>query len=403
VDVRPRLLVLNQYYRPGVEATAFLLSELCRELAHDFDVTVVTGKVRGRRAPAHETDDGVEVFRVRSTAFARARLSLRAVNYATYLLGSLFRALRVRRPDVVLCMTDPPVIANIGLIAARRHRAPLVVVSQDVFPETAVELGHVTSPFVVGLLRRLIGTYLRRADRVVAIGERMRERLIEKGARAERVSVIPNWVDTTTLEPRPRHNEWSARNGLDDRFVVMHSGNVGHAQDLESLVRAAALLRDVDRLAIVIVGDGARRDELGALARDLGVDDLVTFLPYQERRELPLSLSSADVHVVGLARGLAGYVVPSRLYGILAVARPVIAAAEPASETAELVRAAGAGVLVEPGDPAALASAVREAAGGAIPLEALGAAGRAYVVEHADRSIAVERYRGLLRDVVAAA
>ena len=120
----------------------------------------------------------------------------------------------------------------------------------------------------------------------------------------------------------------------------MHSGNVGHAQDLDSLVRAATFLRDLDDLRITIIGMGARHAELIALAEQLEVDK-VTFAFYQPRSLLQQSLSAADVHVVGLASGLAGYVVPSRLYGILAVAKPVIVAADPESETAQVVDGGG--------------------------------------------------------------
>ena len=181
---RPRLLVLNQYYAPGVEATAHLLGELCADLAESFDLTVVTGLVRGSATPAgRSVENGVEVIRVRSTTYDRRKLASRGVNYATYLFQSVRAAFTVRKPDIVLCMTDPPIIADVALIVARRFGVPLVVVSQDVFPEIAVHLKRLENPLVVGLLRALIAAYLRRADRVVAIGETMRERLIEKGAR----------------------------------------------------------------------------------------------------------------------------------------------------------------------------------------------------------------------------
>jgi colanic acid biosynthesis glycosyl transferase WcaI len=385
--VRPRLLVLNQYYRPGPEATAVLLADLCRELARDFDVTVVAGGMRGARTARRSTDDGIEVVRVRSTSFRRANIWLRALNYATYLFGSLLTALRVPKADVVLCMTDPPVIGDVALFAARRFGAPLVVVSQDVFPETAIALRRATNPFVVGLLRAAIRFYLRRADRIVAIGETMRTRLVAKGAHPDRVSVIPNWVDTEVLVPQPRDNAWRERHGLGDSFVVMHSGNVGQAQDLDTLVRASTL---VDGVRVVIVGEGSRKDELVELADKLEAP--VTFLPFQSRDELPFSLSAADIHVVGLAPGLAGYVVPSRLYGILAVGRPVIAAAEAESETAQLVASVGCGVVVPPGDPEALAAALRDP-----PPPELGARGRDWVVANADRAVAVGRYRDLLQ------
>jgi colanic acid biosynthesis glycosyl transferase WcaI len=394
---RRRLLVFNQYYSPGVEATALLLTELCCDLAADFDITVVTGTLRN--APAgRETRDGVEVVRVRSTAFERRRLWLRALNYVSYLVQSVRAGFGSERPDVVLAMTDPPVIADVALLIARRFKAPLVVVIQDVFPETAVALGRIRSRAVVSLLRALVRYYLGRADVIVAIGETMRTRLEAKGANRERIHVIPNWVDTNALVPTARDNAWARERGFDGRFVVMHSGNVGHAQDLDSLIRAATLLRDLDDLAVAIVGGGARYDELVGIARSLAADS-VTFLPYQARELLSQSLSAADVHVVGLARGLAGYVVPSRLYGILAVARPVIVTADAESETAQIIERAGCGIVVPPGRPELLADVIRAAHDGAYDLEAMGAAGREYVVANADRAIAVGGYRALLRDV----
>jgi colanic acid biosynthesis glycosyl transferase WcaI len=397
-EKRPRLLVLNQYYWPGVEATAHLLSELCAALADEFDVRVVTGMVANDSRPGRTRRDGVEILRVRSTAFDRRRLALRALNYLTYLVQSLVEGLRAEPPDVVLCMTDPPVIADVALAVARRFGVPLVVVSQDVFPEVAVELKRLDNPALVGVLRRAIRFYLERADRVVAIGETMRRRLEAKGAAAERLVVIPNWVDTHALMPQARDNPWAREHGFADKFVVMHSGNVGHAQNLDALIRAATFLRDLADLRIAIIGGGARRDELKALARLLEVDQ-VRFLGYQPREALPYSLSSADVHVVGLARGLSGYVVPSRLYGILSVARPVIVAADQDSETAQVVSHAGCGVVVKPGRPELLAAAIRDAYDGSLDLAAMGARGREYVTSEADRRVAVERYRRLLREL----
>jgi colanic acid biosynthesis glycosyl transferase WcaI len=396
---RPRILVLNQYYWPGVEATAHLLSELCSALADEFEITVVTGMVADSAEPGRTVRDGVQIVRVQSTAYDRSRLSLRAVNYLTYLGLSLWEGLKVERPDIVLCMTDPPVIADLALVLARRFRAPLVVVSQDVFPEVAVALKRLDNPALVGVLRGATRAYLERADRVVAIGDTMRDRLEEKGAASERIVVIPNWVDTSDLEPQPRANEWAREHGLDDKFVVMHSGNSGHAQDLDSLIRAATFLRDLENLRIVLIGGGARRDELKELAKVLETDQIV-FMGYQPREVLADSLSAADVHVVGLAPGLAGYVVPSRLYGVLAVGRPVIAAAEADSETAKVVGDVGAGVVVPPGRPERLAAAIRSAHDGELELEAMGQRGREWVTREADRRVAVDRYRELLRSLV---
>jgi glycosyltransferase involved in cell wall biosynthesis len=298
-------------------------------------------------------------------------------------------------------MTDPPVIADVALIVARRFRAPLVVVSQDVFPEIALELKRLENGLLVGLLRSLIGFYLRRADRVVAIGEAMKQRLVHKGAPSERIRVIPNWVDTEAIRPAAKDNEWSREHGLSERFVVMHSGNVGHAQNLDALVWAATFLRDLADLAVAVIGGGARFNELVELA-ELTEADAVRFFGYQPRETLSLSLSSADVHVVGLARGLSGYVVPSRLYGILAAGRPVIVAADAESETAQVVARERCGVVVPPGRPELLAEAIRAAYDGALDLEEMGRRGREYVVREADRRVAFERYRSMLRELAPA-
>lgn len=397
---KPRILVLNQYYWPGIEATAQLLAQLCEALARDYDVTVVTGHLRGHDLPAEEVRNGVRIVRTRSTAYDRTQLHLRAANYASYLGDSVRTALRGERPDLVLCMTDPPVVGDVGLAVARRFGVPLLVISQDVFPEIAERIKRFEQPVVLGMLRGLVALYLRRADRVVAIGETMKRRLEEKGAPPDRVVVIPNWVDTTELTPQPRSNRWSEAHGLEGRFVVMHSGNIGHAQDLDTLVRAATFLRDLEQLRIVVIGFGARHGEVTRLAQQLEVTQTVSFLGYQPRELLPLSLASGDLHYVGLARGLAGYVVPSRVYGILAAGRPVLVSADRESETVRLVEEAGCGLVLAPGRPELVAGVIRDAVEGRLSLDGMGERGRAWVEREADRTVAFERYRELVAGLV---
>ena len=396
---RPRLLVFNQYYWPGVEATARLLTELCESLASEYEVTVITGRLLGHEAdPDYQVHRGVEIIRVHSTAFDRAPLHRRAINYFTYLGRALRRGLASERPDLVLCMTDPPMVGDIALVVARRYRVPLVVVSQDVFPEIAVEVGRLRNRFLVGLLGVLTRFYLTRADRVVAIGDTMRRRLEAKGVAPERLRVIPNWVDTREIVPQPRDNAWSRRRRLVDRFVVMHSGNIGHAQDLETLIRATTSLRDLERLAVVLIGFGARHAEYERLVRRLAASQ-VSFVGYQDRAKLPLSLASADLHFVGLARGLSGYVVPSRLYGVLAAGRAVLAAAEEESETAQLVSSIGCGIVIPPGEPDLVAEEIRKAATGHYDLAEMGRRGREWVVREAGLDHAVAEYGRLLAEV----
>ncbi|HWX09899.1 MAG TPA: glycosyltransferase family 4 protein, partial [Gaiellaceae bacterium] len=222
---RRRILVFNQYYAPAFESTAQLLTQLCEDLAVDYDVTVITGVAEGA-GPGHEHRNGVEVIRVRSTTYERRQLSRRAANYVTYVAASIGTGISQRRPDLVLCMSDPPFVSALAALVARRYRVPFVAVVQDVFPEIAVELGRLRNPVIVRLLEMLVSLGLKNAERVVAIGETMRERLVEKGVDSTRIVVIPNWVDSSELTPQPKNNVWASEHDLVDKFVVMHSGNV---------------------------------------------------------------------------------------------------------------------------------------------------------------------------------
>ena len=398
---KPRLLVVNQYYWPGVEATAHLLTELCEALTDEYEIRVLTGALHGHGAlPTHQSRKGVEIVRVPSTAFERARLGLRALNYATYIGSSLLQGLTGPRPDLVLTMTDPPMVGDVGLAIAKRFGSPLLVISEDVFPEIATQLGRLDNRLLVATLRRMIALYLRRADRVVAIGDTMRQRLEEKGAPADRIRVIPNWVDTAAISPQPLDNPWSRSHRLPGNFVVMHSGNIGHAQNLEMLVRATTFLRDLENFRVVLIGAGARYSHLIQLAERLRAKRMRS-LPYQSRDVLSQSLSSAHLHFVGLAEGLAGFVVPSRLYGIMAAGRPVLVAADAQSETAQVVEHVGCGIVIPPSRPELVAEVIRDAYEGRYDLDEMGARGRAYVTEEADTRVALGRYRELLREMVA--
>jgi len=394
--VKSRLLVLNQYYWPGKEATANLLTELCEALAERYDVTVVTGAAPDQ--PATSTRNGVRIVRVHSTAYDRTQLSRRALNYFTYITGALREALALPRPDVVMCITDPPFVGAIAEIVARRFRAPVLVSTQDVFPEIAVKLGRLTNPFAIAALRLLVNFSLRRADRVVVIGETMKERVTAKGVAPQRIRVISNWGDASSVTPQPRDNRWARKQDYVGKFVVMHFGNVGHAQDLDTLIRATTLLRDLDDLVVPIIGVGARLEELRRLAEELEADK-VHFLPWQAYENRAEPISAADVHVVGLARGLAGYIVPSRMWGVLAAGRPVIAAAEDESETAEVVRRTDCGVVVPPGRPFELACAIRDCHDGRYDLGEMGRRARAFAETETDRSIAVAKYADVLEEL----
>jgi len=401
-----RLLVLNQYFHPDVAATGQLLTELCVSLAREHEVQVITGfptydplEPRRRRLFAREDMEGVRVLRVYTWRGSRKTLVSRAATYGTFLLSALLAGLLVRRPDVLMTWTDPPLVPFVGWMIALARRRPLVIVVQDLYPEVAVRLGTLRHPWLIRAANALLRLPLRRAARVIAISEGMRRRLMEKGVPTERILVIPNWADGRAIVPCERTNPFARAHGLDRARVVLHSGNVGLVQDFETLLRCAERLRaqgGLDGVKIVIIGDGAgkRRLQREAAARRL---TNVLFLPYQPKERIKYSLASADVAVILLKPGLEGYVEPSKVYAIMASGRPFVAAIGSGSEVARIARTHDCGVIVPPRQPEALAEALRALLADPARRERLGRNGRAALLRFYERSLAVSRYDRMLR------
>jgi colanic acid biosynthesis glycosyl transferase WcaI len=388
----PDVFVLNQYF-DSEEATGRVLADLADSLAGAFAIAVVAARPASRTGRGEIRPSGVRVSWVTSTRFGRSSMPLRAVNYATFLARMMVRAARAPRARVVMCMTDPPLVGTIAALIAWRHRARLVVVMQDIHPELGLVSGRLRSRPIAALLRVARRPVLRRADRLVAIGEAMRERLVGLGADPARISVIPNAVDVEAIRPRERTNAWAAEHGLADGFVVMHAGNAGLLQGLETVVEAARGLPDV---TFAVVGGGAGREALAAAARDV---DNVRLIDRQSAVRLPDVLAAADVHVVSLLPGLAGYIEPSKVYGVLAAGRPLIAMLDADSEGARMVREGDCGTVVAPGDAAALAAAVADLAADRNEARRQGQAARAQAERSCSWDAMVAAYRDLLREV----
>jgi glycosyltransferase involved in cell wall biosynthesis len=235
------------------------------------------------------------------------------------------------------------------------------------------------------------------ADRLVSIGRDMDRRLEELGVPDRKVTTIHDWTDGAAIRPLDHASSFREEQGWTDRFVVMHSGNVGLSQDLDTVIDAAELLRDERRILIAIVGGGASKERLLHAARHRQLDN-VRFLPYQEKSDLSESLGAADVHLVSLHAGLTGFIVPSKLYGVLAAGRPYIAAIEDWSEPAMVAREFGCGVVVPPGDPKLLAQAIASLAAGD-DLDEMGKASRRAFEERFDRRRAAEAYLRLIEQL----
>lgn len=361
-----RILFFNRCYWPDRQATAQLLAELAEGMVrdHGHEVAVVASPVQQEGVSSRrgmlwsEEHNGVHIHRAAGTRFNKRRFAGRAANYVSYFGTACAAGLMARRPDVVVSLTDPPIIGLAGLLAARRAGSKFVFLCQDLFPEVATLLEDFHSSAVDAALTRVNRLLVARADAIVALGETMSARLVaSKGADPRKITVIHNWADCSTIVPTDKDNPFSRAHGLADRFVVMHSGNVGLSQNLDTLLDTAALLKAHTDITFVVVGEGAKKSALQARKAAEGLEN-VMFLPYQSKDRLSESFGTADVFVIGLKEGLAGSIVPSKLYGILAAGRPYVAGVEEDCEVAVLTRQRGTGLLAKPGDASSLAEAL---------------------------------------------
>jgi glycosyltransferase involved in cell wall biosynthesis len=400
-----RTLFINRSYYPDVEATGQLLTELCGDLARQHDVTVIAGRpnfvAANKPLPFHETHQGVSVVRVRNLRFSKVGMAGRAAGLASYLLLAFWAALRQRRPDVIVVETDPPALGALGALLKWWHRCPMVFYLQDLFPEVGIALGKFRPGLLTSFLRWLTNVGLRHADRVVVLGEDMKRIVLQRGVTPERVAVIPNWADTRALRPTAGPNPLRAEWAEGGKFVVMYSGNLGLSQGLDGVLEVAAQLRD-DPVTFLFVGEGAARPGLTARAAELGLQN-VRFLPYQPKERLGQSLTAADLHLIPMRRGLAGCMVPSKLYGILAAGRAYVAAVDKDSEVAAVTAAHETGLRVEPEAPEDMVRAIRWCMEHPEELQAMGERGREVAETYFDRARSValfdEVLSGLIRRV----
>ncbi len=406
-----RVVFFNRSYYPDFGATGQLLTELCEDLVARFgyDVTVVAGMPLASEEPIRpvpwyapvrrEQRNGVTILRAWGTSLPNRTLPGRASNYLSYFMSAAVASLRIGRPDVIVSLTDPPIVALTAIAAARVSGARFVFLCQDIFPEVARLLEDFSNSKVEALLARISRFTVRHADRIIALGDTMKRRLIEtKGAQPDKIRVIHNWADAGAIQPGTKDNRFAREHGLTDKFVVMHSGNVGLSQDVDGLLDVAERVRDLGDVVVAIVGEGSRKMFLQGEAERRGLRN-VRFFPYQPKQRLMESFATADVFIVSLKRGLGGFIVPSKLYGILAAGRPFIAAVEPDAETATIAREYECGVIVEPGDREAMAAAIRTLHADPVRRARLASNARAAGLIY-DRPRAIEAYRDALEDAV---
>jgi len=402
-----KIAVLCPHFAPDTAPTGEVITRIVTELAalgHELHVITALPWYREHRIEAgwdakllrREQTDWGSILRVNPfPGDDKRNLLRRAMGFAGFSALAGMASLRGGRVDAVLAMSPPLTMGLTGWGTHLVRRGPLVFNIQDVFPDAAVETGAITNRRLIAFARWLERVSYHRAAAITVLSEDLRDNVAAKvrASHRGRVHVIPNFVDTKFIQPADRMTPLRRKLNIGEEQVVLYAGNVGFSQSLEMVIDSA---REFPQATFLINGDGGARAVLEARAAGL---PNVRFSGYQPKERVPEVLATGDVHLVPLKAGLGRVSVPSKTYSILAAGRPVLAAIDPGTEVPRMLAASGGGIAVAPDDPVAFGAGLRQLLADPAAARAMGAAGRAWVLDAASPHAVAVAYEQLIRSL----
>jgi colanic acid biosynthesis glycosyl transferase WcaI len=400
-----RVLLLNLYYPPDTSATAKMAKTVAAALAAKHEVTILSGRpsydpTERRDWHLYQTEKAgnIRVIRVGSTDYSRLQMKKRVFNYLSYVFLAVPRALFLHC-DVILAMTDPPFEGILGAFVAMLKNKPYVYNIRDLYPDMALGGSIVEPGPLARIWEKLHRWALRRATKVIVLGNDMRNRILRKGVDPARVVVVrdgaeilPNGV---LLENLDRSVIDAIRGQF--RFVLLHAGNLGFYGAWDTLLEGARSLA-ADGVALVLVGDGAQREKLESAYS--GISN-VRFLPFFPAVKIPSVLAAPDAHVITIKRGLEGVVVPSKMFGILAAGKPIVALAPEECDVVSIGGEKGFSISADPDRPEQFADRVRQILSDSDLLRRMGEAAAAAAPEY-DRTSELRKLVAIVEEVCSA-
>jgi colanic acid biosynthesis glycosyl transferase WcaI len=398
-----KILLLNLYFPPDTSATAKMAATVVDALSAQHDVTVLCGRPsydpserRPWRLWQSESRGRVRIIRVGSTDYPRFAMKRRVLNYLSYVALAIPRALFLRC-DAVVAMTDPPFEGIVGAIVALFKRKPYVYNIRDMYPDMAVGGAIVEPGLLARVWEKLHRWALRHATRVIVLGEDMRTRIIAKGINAAKIEIARDGAEILSLDvPPPLLDDEVIRKIRGSfPFVLLHAGNLGFYGAWQTLIKAATNL-EADGVGLVFVGEGAQREHVENLAKNAGN---VRFLPFFPSDKIASVLAAADAHVITVRRGLEGVVVPSKMYGILAAGKAIVAIAPEETDAASLGAKFGFAISADPDNPESVTAAIRSLVKDGAKVQSMGRAARAVAPDY-DRVKELQKFVKIIEGAV---
>jgi colanic acid biosynthesis glycosyl transferase WcaI len=405
-----RVLIYSYNYYPEPIGIAPLMTELAEGLVRlGHEVRVVTGMpnypqrqvYEGYRDKFYCTETRNGVLIQRSFIWVKPKPTLidRLLLDGSFMVSSFFQALRGWRPDVILLTVPPLPVSLPAALLGMIYGCPIVLNVQDILPEAAVHVGLLKNKTMIQVMECLERFSYRTAHTVSVIAEGFVDNLVQKGVPPQKITCIPNWVDTQLIRPMDKtKNAFRTAHGLDHKFVVMYSGNIALTQGLETVVEAAVRLQHHPEIAFVIVGEPKAIAKLQEYCNACGASN-VHLLPFQPREKLSEMLAAADVGLIVQKHNVVSFNMPSKTQVLLASGRAIVASVPSTGSAAKAVEKSRGGIVVPPENPEALASCLLDLYKNPELVEKLGYQGRQFAIERYSFEQALSQYENLFYSV----
>ncbi len=368
---KKNLLIYAHYYIPDTASTGQILRELAEGMSDSFNITIIcvvpsylgTIKDKYKTQKYYEEEiNGVKVLRIRVPEFSKTNKKSRIKNVVSYFMGAMGATFKVGKMDYVFSISQPPILGGLlGVWGKWVKHAKFIYNIQDFNPEQVLAVGYAKSRFITDVMMAFDKFSCKRSDLVITVGRDLVE-TVEKRFEDKKVPktvMINNWIDENEIYPLPENNErvlaFKKKYGLDNKFVIMYSGNIGLYYDLENLIKVIEKFGTDNRTAdgrevvFAFIGAGTVLDKLVSYVKEHNMDN-VKFIPYQDKADLIYSLNAGDVHWCVNAKGIKGVSCPSKYYGLAAAGKPVIGVLESGSEVRCLIEDTHGGLCCEPGE-----------------------------------------------------
>lgn len=406
---KKKLLIYAHYYIPDVASTGQILRELAEGMIHEFDITIVcvvpsyTGKVADeykKKMFYKEEINGVKVIRIRVPEFSKSNKLSRVKNILSYFIGAMIATFKVGKMDYVYSISQPPILGGLlGVWGKWMKRAKYIYNIQDFNPEQTMAVGYSKNKLVLKAMMMFDKFSCRQADKVIVVGRDMVETLKGrfKGRKVPNHTFINNWIDEKEIYPLPADHKkvvaFKAKYGLQDKFIIMYSGNLGLYYDLENLMGIIEKFKDRKDVVFAFVGEGTIRENLVQYKENHNLHN-VKFIPYQDKEDLIYSLNAGDVHWCLNAKGIKGVSVPSKLYGIIAAGKPILGALEKGSEARLIIEETQCGYVTEPGNYNEVEKLIQKFLDekGSNKLTEMSERGREYLVGNLTKDVSINKY-----------